>query len=230
MLDAISLTGVQAGLARFDIVAHNIANRLTPGFKASRLDPVTLRGGGTAVAGRTVDFSPGPLELSGEGVALSIQGDGFFQVVTPRGLRFTRDGGFRVDAAGNLVTSDGLPVTPAVQIPVEAVSILVTRNGQVLALFGNGTFQQVGQVGLAGFPNPGGLLQEEDNLFAATAASGPPLPGAPGEILFGALEGSNANLTEEGIDGAFARASVRANLFALRAEDEILGELLDILG
>jgi len=230
VLDAISLTGVQAGLARFDVAAHNVANLLTPGFKASRLDQVTLRGGGTALSGRTVDFSSGPLELTEEGFALAIQGGGFFQVESPRGARFTRDGAFRVDAAGNLVTSDGLPVTPSVRIPGEAVSILVTRDGQVLALFGDGTFQQVGQVGIADFSNPGGLLQEEGNLFAATAASGPPLPGAAGGILFGALEGSNAGLVAESIDAAFAQASVRANLSALQAEDEILGELLDILG
>lgn len=230
MLEGISLTGIQAGLARFDVLADNIANVVTPGFKSSRLDQVTLRGGGTAIAGRQLLVSQGPLELSEEDFALAIQGEGFFQLDTPAGPRFTRAGDFRVDAAGNLVTAQGLPVTPPVRVPTEATSILVTPDGRVLALFADGSTAQVGQVDLASFSNPGGLLQEGGNLFAATPASGPPNPGAPGEILSGALEGSNTDLGIESLQAAFARADVRANLAALRVEDRTLGELIDILG
>jgi len=230
VLDAISLTGVQAGVARLDVVAHAIANLQTPGFKAPGTDQVTLSGGGTAVADSRINFSQGPASLSEEGFSLAIHGEGFFQIDTPRGFRFTRDGAFRLDASGNLVTADGFPVTPAVQIPSDAISFLVTRGGQVLALFGDGSFQQVGQVTLASFPNPGGLLQEGGNLFAPTGASGPPRSGDPAEILFGALEASNADLAGQSIEAFFARAAVQADLVALVTQDEMLGELLDILG
>lgn len=230
MLEGISLSGVQAGLARLDVAAHNIANLVTPGFKASRLDQVTVRGGGTAVGGRTTFFSQGPVELTEAGFALAIQGDGFFALETPEGPRFTRGGDFRVDAAGNLVTAQGLPVTPPIQVPSGAESILVTRDGRVLLLFGDGTVRQIGRMDLATFLNPGGLLQEGGTLFAPTAASGPALPGAAGVILFGALEGSNTDLAGETIEAALAQADVRANLAALRIQDETLGELLDILG
>ena len=230
MLDAVSLTGIQAGVARMDVVANTLTNLVTPGFKSARLDQITLQGGGTAVAGRTLDFSQGPVELDGGAFALAIQGDGFFQVDTPLGPRFTRDGGFRVDGSGTLVTADGLPVSPAVHVPPDAQSILVTRGGQVLVLFGDGTFQQVGQVGLSSFANPGGLAQEEGNLFAPTPASGPPRPGSVAEILSGALEGSNSDLAGEGIDAFFARVAVLANLEAQRVQDETVGELIDVLG
>ncbi len=230
MLDAISLTGVQAGVARLEVVANTPANLSRPGFASERLDQVALRGGGTSVAGRSFAFSRGPVELGGEGFVLEIRGDGFFQLDTPRGFRFTRDGGFRVDASGTLVTTDGLPVTPAVQVPSDARSILVTRSGQVLALFSDGTFRQVGQVGLSTFPNPGGLEQEGGNLFAATDASGPPQPGSAAEILSRAFEASPSGLPEDGLEAFFARAGARANMSALRTQDSLIGELLDILG
>ena len=229
MSDSLTVSAVQAGFARLDVVANNVANLVTPGFKPTRTDQVALRAGGVQAGGRVL-FSQGPPQTAEEGFALAIQGDGFFQVETSRGARFTRGGDFQVDAFGTLVTGEGFPILPSIQIPAQAVSILVTRGGQVLALFNDGSFEQVGQVALSVFANPGGLIQEGRTLFAPSAASGPPQPGSTADILFGSLEGSSTDLAGQSVDSVFLEAAVRANLAAHKVEEETTGALLDILG
>ncbi len=228
LADAVSLSGIHSGVFRLGTAAHRIANALTPGFRSSRADQVTLRGGGTTIAGRTLRFSSGPLSPAA-GFSLAIQGEGFFQIRTPQGPQLARSGQFHVDGAGDIVTSGGGLLEGAGPVPPGASSILVTGDGRVLAVLPDGSVDQIGSIPLFDVANPGGLLEEEGTLFSAGPASGPPLPGAAGSILFGALEGSNSDLAAELADAAFARASIESNIAVLRTQDEALGDLLDVL-
>lgn len=224
---SISATGVQAAVARFDLLANNIANLTTPGFKTARLDQISLRSGGTAVTGPTIQFSQGPIELTEGGFALAIQGDGFLQLDTPDGPRFTRAGDFRVDASGNLVDPRGILVSPPVQIPSQAESVFVTRDGRVLAILADGSVAMVGQIQTFSIANPGGLLAGGNDLFAAPE---PPALLGTSDLVFGALEASTVDLAGEGIDAFLNRALLRANVQALQVQDQTQGALIDILG
>lgn len=227
---AISATGLQAAVTRLDVVANNIANATTTGFKPSRVDQVSLKGGGVSVAGVRIAFSSGPLRRTDAGFALALQGDGFLQLDSPEGLRFTRSGGFHLDAVGNLVSDQGLPLSPPVQVPDSVESILVTGDGRVLAIFGDGAISQVGQVQTVSFANPGGLLAEAGSLFAQGPASGPPELIPADQVLFGALEDSTTDLGVESLDAFLGAAAFRANAAVIKVEDRAEGALLDILG
>jgi flagellar basal body rod protein FlgG len=209
---SISVSGIRAGIRRLDVAAHNLSNATTPGFKASRFKGAVQ-----------VNFSQGPLEPADGRFALGIEGDGFFRV----GDRFTRAGLFHVDAAGNLVNSDGLPLQPGFAIPAEATSVQVSPQGQVSALMADGTIQNLGTIELVRFANPNGLAQEGGTLLAAGPASGPPTP-ATGKIIFGTLEGSNVDLAGEMVSLIVSRAFVKANIAALKSQDEALGEIIDL--
>lgn len=226
----ISATGIQAAVTRLDVVSNNLANLTTPGFKPSRVDQISLRGGGTAVSATRLNFSEGAIELNDEGFALAIRGQGFFQLDSPAGLRFTRSGSFHLDAAGNLVNALGLLLSPRVQVPTEAQSIVVTGDGRVLALFGDGTVSQVGQIQTFSFADPGALLAEEGNLFAPGPASGVPELLPSDEVVFGALESSTTDLAGESLSSFLTRAAFEANVAALNVQEDTEGSLLDILG
>lgn len=229
----ISRSGLESAFTRLDVGAHNVANALTPGFKAQRADAVDVRGGGARIAGISIRSQQGPLEVGDGGFQLAILGDGFFRVETPQGDRFLRAGDFHIDGEGRVVTADGFPLAPPIRIPPEAVRFRVTPDGAFLAQTADGGAAPLGQIQLARFRNPGGLVLEGDNLAAPGAASGPPLVGLPGtgefgSLLFGAIEGSNVDLTREGVDQIVLKAVARANMAAIRTEDEMLGALLDV--
>ncbi len=226
----ISQSGVQVGLRRFSTAANNISNAITPGFKASRISQVSRASGGTSVGSVQVRYSSGPLELQEGGFSLALNGEGFFRVQTPEGPRFTRAGNFQVDGGGNVVTSQGYPLDPPIQVPAGAVGMQVAADGTVSATLGDGTTQNIGQVTPVRFANPGGLMQEGGNLLSASPASGPPAEGNTGAMVFGAVEGSNVNLADEIVSMIVSRASVKVNLSALKAQDEILGEIVDLRG
>ncbi len=227
---SISQSGVEVGLRRFSTTANNIANAMTPGFKAARVSQVDQAGGGTSVGSVQVRYSQGPLELQEGGFSLAVNGEGFFQVETPEGPRFTRAGNFQVDGEGNVVTSQGYPLVPPVQIPAGATGMQVGPDGTVSAVLADGSTQNVGVMNPVRFANPGGLMQEGGSLLSASPASGAPMMGGTGSIFFGAVEGSNVNLTEEMVSMILSKASVRANLAALKTQDEVLGEIVDLRG
>lgn len=228
LADGVSLSGIQAALFRFGTAANNIANAQTPGFRGSRADQVTLRGGGTAIGSRTIRFSSGPVSPA-EGFRLALLGQGFFQVQTAAGPQLTRSGQFHVDGEGNIVSAGGGVLEGAGTVPSGTQSILVTPDGRLLAVLPDGSVSRFGEIPIFDVENPGGLLEEAGSLFSAGPASGLPTFGASGTILFGALEGSNGDLPSELLDSVFARASFENSLAVLRTEDEILGELLDVL-
>jgi flagellar basal-body rod protein FlgG len=231
----ISRSGLESSLLRLAVNAHNVANVSTPGYRAQRADQVELRGGGARVAGISVNIRPGPLEVGTGGFQLAVLGDGLFRVATPRGDRFLRAGNFHVDAAGQVVTADGYPLQPPIQVPPDAMGFQVGPDGRFTVRTADGQTAEAGQIQLARFPNPQGLVREGDNLAAAGPASGAPAAGLPGtgpfgELLFGALEGSNVDLTHEMVDQVVLRAVAQANLSAIRTQDEMLGTLMDLTG
>lgn len=227
---AISASGLRTAFRRQDVVANNLANLTTPGFKSAQVDQVDVAGGGTAIGSISVRLTQGPLELDeGAPFALAVNGEGFFQVDTPQGPRYTRAGSFHLDAEGTVVSAEGYPLSPGITVPSGTQSVQVDPQGVVSAVDAQGNVTQLGQISLTRFANPGGLSQEGSSLLAPTAASGDPEGGASGQVVFGALEGSNVDLGSEIVSQIVNRSFARANIAAIRTQDEMLGNVLDIM-
>ena len=254
----IAKTGLDAQQANLDVISNNLANAATTGFK--RVKPVfedllyqTVRQaggptGGDAIAPSGVQygtgvrnssteriFVQGPLSRTENPLDVAINGGGFFQVTLPDGsAAYTRDGNFSRDNQGQLVTANGNVLAPGITIPVEALSITVSETGQVsVQLPGQTAPQQVGEIQLAGFANPGGLASLGSNLFAETAASGNATQGAPGGNGLGILrqfyvEASNVNIAEELIGLIQAQRAYEVNTRAITASDQILQKLAQL--
>lgn len=206
-------TGMKAQQLKVDVVAHNLANANTAGFKRSQVDfqdllyvslkqpglktakeneqPTGLEiGSGTRAVATTKVFSQGTLEETRRDLDVAIQGEGFFQVLQPDGLpAYTRDGAFRLSSDGTLVTAEGLRVVPAVRIPSDAVGLSIGRDGTVSVTIAGeeATPRVVGQLTLARFSNPAGLESLGGNLFAPSASSGEALLGTADAEGFGSL-------------------------------------------
>jgi flagellar basal-body rod protein FlgG len=252
-----SATGMKAQEMLIDVTANNLANVNTNGFKRSQLDfadllystirqagaevssgqpsPIGLQiGSGVRPIGTTKLFTPGSFEQTGNPTDVGIMGEGFFKVQLPGGeFRYTRDGAFRTDANGTLVTADGYALADAVTIPQDASSVSVGQDGIVSATIG-GVIQQAGQLTLYNFQNPSGLSSEGGNLYAATDASGTELTGTPGVNGFGLLRGgflerSNVEVVTELISLITAQRAYEINSRAIRAGDEMLSTTTDIL-
>jgi flagellar basal-body rod protein FlgG len=228
-----ALSGIKNATQRLQNSANNVANINTPGFKKSDVNSVELRSGGTQVNSVTKSNTQGSLIPTGNPLDLAINGNGFFQVTNPNGgTSFTRSGSFKVGSDGNIVDSSGNALVPAVNIPGNNTGISVDSNGQVSALV-DGQPEVVGQIELAGFQNPSGLSATGGNLLNESAGSGAPAAGAPGEggrgtVLSGFLEGSNVNITEEVVNQIVSKAAFKANINVIKANDELLGSILDI--
>jgi flagellar basal-body rod protein FlgG len=159
-----------------------------------------------------------------------IEGDGFFQVELPDGTTaYTRDGAFRLNAEGTILTTDGYPLTPQITVPTDATQIFVSADGNVSASVpGQDSPQPLGQLQLARFPNPPGLdARLGRNLLLETAASGPPTTGTPGldgigTIAQGFLENSNVQVVEEILQLIIAQRAYEANSRVITTSDEML--------
>lgn len=229
----IPLSGIRTAIFRQSVTANNLANVITPGFKTTRAEQQESVGGGVQISATRIIFSQGPIEITNLPVDMSVNGDGFFVLQTPQGIKYTRAGQFKIDANGNLVDSNGNILQPSIQVPREATSINITPQGQVYALFSDGNIQQIGQLNLARFRNPGGLRSEGDNLFSQTAASGEAIigtaqQGSYGSIVFGSLESSNVDLTGELVNTILNRGILAANVKVIKSKDEMLGTIVDI--
>jgi flagellar basal-body rod protein FlgG len=228
-----ALSGLRNASLRLQNSANNIANINTPGFKKSDVNSVELKSGGTRVSSITKSNTQGGLIPTNNPLDLAINGKGFFQVTSPNGgTSFTRSGSFKLNAEGNIVDSSGNALVPAVNIPGNNTGISVGSNGQISAQVG-GQPQVVGQIEIATFQNPSGLSAAGGNLLNESAGSGAPVAGAPGEggrgtVLSGFLEGSNVDITEEIVDQIVAKAAFKANINVIKANDELLGSILDI--
>ncbi len=174
-------------------------------------------------------FTQGNLQQTGNQLDVAIQGRGFFQVLRPDGgLGYSRDGSFQVDAQGQLVTSSGYQVQPAITIPSGTLSVTIGSDGVISAMNAGQTAPtQVGNLQLADFINPSGLQPVGENLFLETAASGAPQAGTPGlngvgSVIQGALESSNVNVVEEMVGMIEAQRAYEMNSKAISTVDQML--------
>ena len=235
-----------------DTIANNLANMNTVGFKKSQVDFQDLMYVKLLEAGRQSDqgttapngfeigsgvrpastmkiFTQGEMENTGRSLDLAITGSGFFQVAMPGGqTRYTRDGSLRVDADGNLVTSSGYLIDPAISVPTNHRSISVGTDGTLSAFVGDSsTPTVVGQITLVRFQNPSGLTSEGGNLLSETPASGSPISGIAGQsgmgsIQTGFLERSNVQMVTELVSLITAQRAYEINSRAIKAGDDML--------
>ncbi|HEV2469731.1 MAG TPA: flagellar basal-body rod protein FlgG [Candidatus Sulfotelmatobacter sp.] len=249
-------SGMMAQETNLDNVANNLANSSTAGFRRRRVQfedlvyqnlimpgaaasqQTTMVAGlqvglGTRTAASEVIQLQGDFSQTGNPLDLTVQGQGFFQVLLPDGqTAYTRAGSFHLDAQGNLVTQDGNPVQPSITIPPGATSITVAQDGTVsVTQSGQTAAQQVGALQLALFNNPGGLNSTGGNLFLATTASGDPIVGTPGgteglgSIEQGMLEQSNVSVVDEFVQMIVAQRSYEANSRVVNAADQMLQDI-----
>jgi len=244
-------TGMTAQEMLVNVIANNLANINTTGFKRSQIDfqdllyeklresgtevasGITSPGGlevgnGVRAASTTRVYTTGEFENTGRKLDIAIRGDGFLQVTLPNGdIRYTRDGALQINADGQLVTTTGYPIQPAITVPTDAVSIDIGKDGGVNVTDATGTISVVGTIELVRFPNPSGLSSEGDNLLAQTEASGTPTTGTAGEsglgsIQSGFLEKSNVQMVTELVNLITAQRAYEINSRAIRAGDEML--------
>lgn len=244
-------TGMRAQQTNIDVTSNNLANANTIGFKKVRAEfqdlmyrtakqagtpmqsgtqmPVgTQIGMGVHNSATARMFSQGDFQQTENPYDWVIEGDGFFQIQRPDGqLAYTRDGAFKVDGNGQLVTAEGMLLVPQITVPAGASNFAVTPEGAVTVQQGN-NISTIGQVTLARFINPAGLTAIGKNLFTPTAASGEPVVANPSTEGFGALktgfiEMSNVKVVEEMINLIIAQRAYEANSKSVQTSDEMLG-------
>ena len=251
----ISKTGLDAQQTQMDVIANNLANVSTAGFKRSRavfedLLYQTLRQPGAQSSQQTQlpsglqlgtgvrpvaterIFTQGNLQQTSNSKDLAVNGEGFFQVLLPDGTAaYTRDGSFQVDNQGQLVTSSGFVIQPAITIPATAQSITVGRDGTVsISTQGSSTPTQVGTLQLSTFINNAGLESRGENLYVETGASGNASANTPGtngagSISQGYIETSNVNVTEELVNMIQTQRAYEINSKAITTSDQMLQKL-----
>ncbi|HSV31351.1 MAG TPA: flagellar basal-body rod protein FlgG [Atribacteraceae bacterium] len=245
-------TGMMSRQLDIDVIANNLANVNTTGFKKSRVDfqdimyqtirvsgaptteatqvPVGIEVGlGTRPAAVQKMFFQGDMYETRNPLDLVIEGNGFFQILLPDGeIAYSRDGSFKLDALGQVVTNDGFLLEPPITVPPEAESITVGQDGIVsVQIPGEIEPQEVGVIELVRFINPAGLTSLGRNLYRATASSGEPQMGVPGLAGFGSLaqgflEMSNVQIVKEMVRMISAQRAYEVNAKAITTADEML--------
>ncbi|MEQ1498613.1 MAG: flagellar basal-body rod protein FlgG [Novosphingobium sp.] len=248
----VARTGLEAQDARMRVIANNLANIGTTGYKRDRVNFATLSyqdervagqqssnetayatglnlGTGVSVLSTTAITTQGTLTSTGNSLDLALDGEGYFQVQLPGGkLAYTRAGNFSRSADGQLVTAQGYALQPAIQVPEDAASITVANDGTVsVTTAASATPTEIGQITIASFTNPSGLQALGDNFLAETGASGAAQIGAAGDgvrgsIRQGMLEGSNVNVVEELVDMIECQRAYEINSKMISAVDEML--------
>lgn len=248
-------TGLEAQQTRMAVTANNLANVNTTGFKRGRvafedllyqnvrqvgadaaqdtqLPSGLMLGTGVRVVATEKNYTQGNLQVTSNALDVAINGRGFFQVTLPDGTNaYTRDGSFKVNAQGELVTSGGYRMQPAVSIPDGAQSVSIGTDGAVtVQLVGQAAPSQVGSLQIVDFINPAGLQARGENLVLESAASGPPQAGTPGlnglgTLQQGALEASNVNVVEELVAMIETQRAYEMNSKAISTADKMLETL-----
>ena len=249
---AIAATGMSAQQTNLEVIANNIANINTTGFKRARAEFTDLLyqvdrmkgvpsranqdivpegvhiGLGVRTAAIRAINIQGTLDATGNKYDVALTGNGWFQIEMPGGeIQYTRSGAFNTNATGQLVTTDGHPVVPAITVPTDTIEVVINQTGQVFArVAGQIDLQELGQLTLAVFPNDAGLLPVGGSLFAETAASGTPTVGLPGDPGFatmhqGYLEDSNVDPVKEITDLISAQRGYEMNSKVIQAADEM---------
>jgi flagellar basal-body rod protein FlgG len=241
---------MEAQQLNLNTIANNLANVNTPGFKRSKIEfqdllyqkprasgsdsgggnlvPTGIEvGNGSRVAATSKVFTQGQLTQTGEKFDVAIQGDGFFEVQRADGtIGYTRDGSFKLNAQGQMVNVDGLPLIGGFQpIPAGASSVNIAQNGEVTVQSASGT--QSFRLTMTRFANPSGLRSLGGNLYEETAASGTPESGSPSEAGFGSIiqgytEASNVNIVEEMVNLIVAQRAYEINSKSIQTSDEML--------
>ncbi|RXZ32840.1 flagellar basal-body rod protein FlgG [Oxalobacteraceae bacterium CAVE-383] len=251
----ISKTGLDAQQTQMDVISNNLANVSTNGFKRSRavfedLLYQTLRQPGAQSSQQTQlpsglqlgtgvrpvaterIFTQGNPQQTGNDKDVAINGDGFFQVLLPDGTTgYTRDGSFQTDSQGQLVTSSGNPIQPAITVPPGTQKLTIGTDGTVSAtLQGVAAPTQIGTLQLATFINNAGLESRGENLYMETASSGTPNPNTPGTngagtLTQGFVETSNVNVVEELVNMIQTQRAYEINSKAITTSDQMLAKL-----
>jgi len=251
-------TGLDAQQFNLDVISNNLANVSTTGYKRQRAvfedllyqnmrQPGAQSSAQTQVpSGLSVGvgvrpvsteriFVQGSLQRTENPLDLAINGNGFLQIQMPDGtLAYSRDGNLQKDSTGQLVTSSGYPVSPAITIPANALTVTVSRDGIVsVTQPGAVAPAQIGNLQLAAFVNQGGLQSVGENLFVETASSGTPTPNTPGTngtgvLLQGFVETSNVNVAEELVTMIQTQRAYELNSKAIQTSDAMLGRLTQL--
>ncbi|WJW74609.1 flagellar basal-body rod protein FlgG [Thiohalobacter sp. IOR34] len=248
----ISMTGLEAQQTRMSVISNNLANVNTTGFKRGRavfqdllyqnvrqagaqasqetqLPSGLMLGTGVRTVATQQLHTQGNIVQTANSFDLAISGRGFLQVLMPDGtLAYTRDGSLMTDAAGQLVTSSGNLIQPAITVPENAQSLTIGSDGTVsVQVQGQAAPTQIGTIELADFINPTGLQPIGDNLYTETASSGAPTTGTPGinglgSLVQGALETSNVNVVEELVNMIETQRAYEMNSKAISTSDRML--------
>lgn len=251
-------TGMIAQQSNMDVVANNIANVNTSGFKRSRAEfedlmysnqkepgqasglmSVTPTGVQTGLGVRTAaiqkDFTGGHTMATNNPLDFQIEGGGFFQVQTPEGeIAYTRDGAFRKNAEGKVVDKNGNMLLPELAIPETAQVIEAKPNGEISVIHAAGAEPEViGQIELANFVNPAGLKSMGKNLFSPSPASGQAVTARPGTQGIGflaqsQLETSNVNIVDEMINMITAQRAYETNSKVVQTSDQMLQTAVNV--
>lgn len=255
-------TGMDAMQSKLDVIANNLANVNTTAFKRDRANfedllyrndiypgmldsnqvptPTgTQVGLGTRLQSTQKDFRQGTLQQTGRELDVAIEGRGFLQVLDPQSqqVMYTRSGNLDINADGNLVIGSaqtGRLLDPPINIPQDATAVVISPNGQVMVRqVGNTQLQQVGQLQMAQFVNPDGLLKMGENLYMQTDASSQAVQGDPGTngmgvVRQGSLEASNVEPVQELIDLITTQRGFELNSQAVQAGDQLLQLIANI--
>lgn len=248
----VAKTGLDAQQTRMAVISNNLANVNTTGFKKDRamfddlmyqnirqvggqttqntVSPTgTHLGTGVKTVSTEKVHTQGNVQQTENSLDVAINGRGFLQIQMPNGdINYTRDGSFKLDSTGQIVTSGGLLLNPAITVPADAISITIGTDGTVSAQQPNQASPTVlGQIQTANFVNPTGLEPVGDNLFRETASSGAPIIGTPGQGEYGtlnqgSLETSNVNVVEELVNMIETQRAYEMNSKAISTTDEML--------
>lgn len=245
-------SGMQAQTANIDVIANNLANVNTAGFKRSRAEfqdllYETLRppgvgsagsnqmpagiqiGHGTRLVSTHKAFIQGNFQNTQNDMDMAIEGQGFFQIIQPNGeVAYTRAGNFKIDSEGRIVSPDGFLLDPEITIPTDSLAVTISTTGTISVLQpGQNTPSDVGTLQLSRFINPAGLENIGRNMYLQTNSSGEPVVGAPGEDGFGTvaqgyLEMSNVSVVDEMVNMITAQRAYEINSKAIQTADDML--------
>ena len=254
-----SATGMSAQQSQIDTISNNLSNVNTNGFKKTRnnfqdllysneivpgsatssntISPTGLhKGHGVKLIGTQKVYTQGNLTHTGNDLDMSIDGDGFFQVLRPNGsIAYSRDGAWQRDNNGRVVNSDGYPIEPELVIPPEATKLIVSQDGVVQILVGDDpTPTRVGNIQLSKFVNSAGLNPIGKNLLMATQASGAPIASDPGTegigmLSQGFLEKSNVSVVDEMVNMIVAQRAYEVNSKSIQTSDNMLQTAVNLV-
>lgn len=252
-------SGMKAQQLQVDTIANNIANANTTGYKKSELsfrsllyqtfrEPGSSAGGnlvkptglqvgsGTEISGSFKNFKQGEMQPTSGDLDLSIQGPGFFRIRLPNGeVRFSRDGSFRRDGEGQIVSVQGYPLDGAPSIPPDASSIVIGEDGRIdVRTREDQPPSNLGTINLFRFPNPSGLKAQGGNLYSETVSSGASTQVTPGQNGAGILrqhflERSNVLVVDELVALILAQRNYEVNSRAIRVSDEMLQQVNQLI-